>query len=211
MGLFDMGDIDWGQIASGMGTPGVPDFNARFNGQQPLPPMLPQPSMQSPISPEALASNAAARGVPPPPVDLAPGPPMRMPSPDAVQDWRNGVDASMGGKPGEVGAALTGQTAGPMDITSQAQKAGVAAQSGSTDVSAQSKDKSKLDKFAEALKGVQAPKSPELQRLSTPNAPRPTTQIKGGDIIALLQAMGQQAGGGTGYSLPSTLGAALRK
>jgi hypothetical protein len=97
-----------------------------------------------------------------------------------------------------------------MDITSQAQKDTVTAQSAPTDVSAQSKDGGKLDKFAAALKGVQAPKGPELQRLGTPAAPRATTAIKGGDIIALLQAI--NAGqAGSNYNLPSTLGAALRK
>lgn len=204
--MFDLGDIDWSQIASGMPTPGGPSFDQRFSGGGPPPqmPVAPNP-MQSPISPEALASNAAARGVPPPPMDL--GPPVRMPPAGANEAWRSGVDADMGGQPGQVGAALTGKTVGaPMDITSDAQKAGT----GATDMSAQSKQPGKLDKFAEALKGVKAPAGPELQKLGTPAAPRPVNSIKGGDLMALLQMLGSQAGG-TDYKLPSTLGAALRK
>lgn len=214
MAWYDLGsDIDWGQILGGTPETMVPQptFQDRFNsatGQ--MPSMLPQPQAnQSPISPEALASSAAARGVPPPPVDITP--PLRMPSPGAVDQWRTGVDSDMGGRPGEVGAALTGKTVGaPMDITSQAQKDTVAAGGAPTDMSAQSKDKQKLDKFAEALKGVKAPPAPVLQKLGTPAAPRATTAIKGGDIIALLQAInaGQS---GSSYNLPSTLGAALRK
>lgn len=204
-----MGDFDWGQLATGFPTPGGPTFDQRFGGGGPPPtmpqmPVAPNP-MQSPISPEALARNAAARGVPPPPMDL--GPPVRMPPAGATEAWRSGVDADMGGKPGEVGAALTGKTVGaPLDLTSDAQKAGT----GSTDMSAQKKEPGKLDKFAEALKGVKMPAGPELQKLGTPAAPRPVNSIKGGDLMALLQMLGSQAGG-TDYKLPSTLGAALRK
>lgn len=212
MAMFDnpMGDIDWSQLL----PQAAPTFAERFQGGGPPPTMPPAPSlgsnvgpgpMDSPISPEAFARNAAARGVPPPPADLAP--PMRMPPPEAVDAWRGSVDATMGGKPGEVGAALTGKTVGaPMDITSEAQKAGT----GATEMSAQAKPPGQLDKFAEALKGAKMPENPALQRLSTPNAPRPTTQIKGGELMALLQMLGGQAGG-TDYKLPSTLGAALRK
>jgi hypothetical protein len=92
-----------------------------------------------------------------------------------------------------------------MDITSDAQKAGTAP----TDVSAQSKPDG-MGKLAETLKGVKMPASPELQRLGTPAAPRPTTQIKGGDLIALLQSLNASPGASS-YNLPSTLGAAIRK
>lgn len=207
-GNLDMYGSGPGQLNEGMGggvfgqlPVGFNDrFDAAFPQMQPQRPLGPTP-MQSPISPEALASSAAARGMPPPPMDLAP---MRMPSPEAVQAWRDGVDAT---KPGAVGAALTGKTVGePMDIRPpiQAQQ-----QDAPTDVSAAKKD-GKLDKFAEALKGVKAPAGPELQKLGTPAVPRPYTQIKAGDLMALLQTInaGQQGGS---YNLPSTLGAALRK
>lgn len=168
----------------------------RSNAMQPNianPPM--QPPFQSvvsegnpnvsPISPEFLAKNAAARGVPPPPVDIAPG---------------------------DVGAALTGRTmaspvrrpqtgpGAPMDITSEAQKASVDG----------APSQKPGNGFMDALKGVKAPTAPQNQRISTPAAPRLTASIKGGDIIALLQSL--NAGGAKGgLDLPSTLGQALMR
>ncbi len=65
------------------------------------------------------------------------------------------------------------------------------------------------DRIVDALKGVKAPASPELQRISTPPPPRPTSAIKSGDLMALLAAM-SGGGGGSGPKLPSTRGAALR-
>lgn len=210
MGLFDdPGAIDWGQLATGMGTPGMGDnFADRFKGGPPLPippPMVPPggamaapppTAMQSPISPEALAASAAARGIPPPAHDLTP------PAPPPVRLLGSTFGPNDGG--GDVGSALTGKSAGaPLDITSPAQKAGVASEATAT--------KEPLGKFAEALKGVKMPADPVLQKISSPSAPRPTTQIKGGDIVALLQALNAGAGAGAGLKLPSTLGQALGK
>jgi hypothetical protein len=161
--------------------------------QAPLAATIPQNVSPVSMTPEALAANAAARGVPPPPVDLAP-------------------DAG----PTDVGAALTGNTVplprprpqgtdvgaqsrpgAPMDITSDAQKAGAGADG-------------KKPSFLDALKGVKAPPNPEVQKISTPAAPRPTTAIKGGDLMALLTALNAAPGAG-GIKLPSTLGQALGK
>lgn len=182
MGLFDgdLGGIDWGMLAGGMQTPGM------------LPPAMPQ------VTPELLAKNAAARGVPPPPVDIAPTAP-----------------SSLGGS---VGAALTGNTVpmpqarptdmsasarppgAPLDITSPAQNVATAAAAGGLD--------KKFGDIGTALKGVTMPKGPELQKLGTPSAPRATTAIKGGDIIALLQSL-NAAPGASGLKLPSTLSQAI--
>jgi len=84
-----------------------------------------------------------------------------------------------------------------LDIRSEAQKTG-------EDAAASGKEPT----LADALRGVKMPAGPETQKLGTPAAPRPTGQIKGGEILALLQAM-TAGGGGTGYQLPSTLGQAL--
>jgi hypothetical protein len=194
-GLFDfLGSTTYGADAT---LPGMMDYAQPPQMLKPgvMPamgnPLMPQPDlMTSPISPEVLAKNAAARGIPPPPVDFTPG---------------------------DVGAALTGSNVplprsrppvmaqgggpgAPMDITSQAQKdsAGAEAQQGGG------------NKLMEALKGVKMPANPELQRVATPAAPRPTTAIKGGDLIALLQSLqaGKPAGG---LDLPATLGQALRQ
>lgn len=66
------------------------------------------------------------------------------------------------------------------------------------------------NRLLETLRGVKMPQGPELQRVATPAAPRPTSQIKSGELLALLQAAGgPAAGGGVDYKLPSTLGMAL--
>lgn len=221
MGLFgDQGGMDWSQIlgeASAM--PPVqppPDFSQRFGAAFPQtgnPPTMPQ----SPISPEVLAQNAAARGIPPPPVDVAPTipslPPIRQPAQDAVNNWRKDSDMMRGVGTSDVGAALTGNTvdAAPKSFPGAGTPTSLAAPS--TDISAQSKTpakKDELDAFAKALQGVKAPAAPVLQHLSTPVAPRPSTQIKGGDLIALLQSLNAAPGAG-GLKLPSTLGQALGK
>lgn len=59
--------------------------------------------------------------------------------------------------------------------------------------------------IAAALKGVQAPAAPAAQKVATPNAPRPTGTIKGGDLQALLMALNAAPGAG-GIKLPTTLG-----
>jgi hypothetical protein len=59
------------------------------------------------------------------------------------------------------------------------------------------------------LKGVQAPAPPALQKIATPNAPRPTGTIKGGELMALLAAIGA-GGGGQGGGGGRTLGQTLK-
>lgn len=184
MGLFDdTSGIDWGQLASGVTTPDAASFDQRFPKPPSVmpPPMPVGPSaMQSPISPESLAATAAARGIPPPAQDLTPGPP-----PPIV--------------PGDVGAALTGAPGAPMDITSAAQKAPMAAPA-----------EAKKPDLATALRGVQAPKPPEVQKVSSPSAPRPQNTIKGGDLFAMLSALNAAPGAG-GLKLPATLNEAIKR
>jgi len=204
------GDIDWGMILNANGlTPPAPGFDERFSAARPQGnfPAAPSP-MTSPISPEALAQSAAARGVPPPPVDVAPTP-IRMPDNNVGSSgWRNDFD-TMANTGGDVGAALTGKTVSvpPTDIRTPVQQQAEA----STDVSAQSKKDGGPPSLSDALKGVKAPTGPELQRLGTPAAPRPTTQIKGGELLALMQLLNSSGQAGSEYKLPSTLGAAIRK
>src|SRR5580765_8700419 len=80
---------------------------------------------------------------------------------------------------GSVGAALTGKTDTP------------AGTSGATDVSARAKtpEDKKLETLATMLKGIKAPADPVLQKISTPAAPRPTSNIKSGDLQSLLLAL----------------------
>lgn len=207
--MFDwsslFGDLSgYGNVGEGGWAPPEPprpSFDSRFGAAFPNANAVPS----SPIAPEALARNLAARGVPPPPVDAPSLPPIRMPDNNVGSStWR--ADNDLAANAGGLGAELRGPSGpAPTDIRSDAQKASV----GSTEMSAQARP-SAMDQFAQTLKGVKMPAGPELQRLGTPSAPRPTTQIKGGDIIALLQAL-NAAPGGDSYKLPSTLGAALRR
>jgi hypothetical protein len=48
-----------------------------------------------------------------------------------------------------------------------------------------------------------------LQKIATPNAPRPTGTIKGGELMALLAAIGA-GGGGQGGGGGRTLGQTLK-
>ena len=206
-----MGLFDW--LNAGMGADpnnldliqGGPDstFADRFAAARPqgVPPVAPN---TSPISPEALAANAAARGIPPPPTDFTPpvinpGDPHRLSGQPAMDAWRANAD---------VGSALTGNVGPPpLDIRTPVQQA---AAGGSTDLSAQARGGSEKGNLAEALKGVKMPVAPEIQKLGTPSAPRVSTAIKGGQLVALLQAL-NAAPGAASLNLPSTLGAAIRR
>lgn len=200
-------------------TPPVPAQG--FDGSSAAPVGMP-PVQGLDLAPDMIAKNAAARGVPPPPVDLRPS-------------WADARGADFGG----VGAALTGTTVpmpkprpgimaqggdeGPVGPTSvggaplaAAGPTSLGGPNGHTPLSGAKPAGAKpdgKDRLLEGLKGVKAPDAPALQRLGTPAAPRPTTAIKGGDIIALLQSLGAVGGGGGGggAGLPPTLGAALRR
>jgi hypothetical protein len=217
MGMFDGMDLDWGQIASGMPTPGsapAPGFNDRFGAAFP----------RSPIAPEQLAQNLAARGVPPPPVDIPvgaaltgndgvvnPNEPFRMPDQRSVDNWRADTDvtnAGIGGSPAPKGMGGSAPGA-PMNIQSPVQQQQVAQAGAPTDISASAK-KPGGDSLLDALKGIKAPASPEIQRFGTPAAPKVTANIKGGNLLAMLQALNVGQGAGD-RNLPATLASALRR
>jgi len=116
-----------------------------------------------------------------------------------MDTWRANAD---------VGSALTGNAGTPpTDIRTPVQQA---AAGGSTDLSAQARGGGEKGNLAEALKGVKMPVAPEIQKLGTPSAPRVSTAIKGGQLVALLQAL-NAAPGAASLNLPSTLGAAIRR
>lgn len=208
--------MDWSSILAGLGGMGGltnPEAPVPFDSRWPTPGMTAEtmPTMaQSPITPENIAQTMSARGIPPPATDLAPP----MPSTVGPEPFRlHGSTFGPNDMGPELGSALLGNTTtggpsvgAPMDIKTEAQRG-----SETTDMSAQSKDKEKdkTPSFADSLRGVKAPAGPELQRLATPAAPRPTNQIKGGEILALLQAMNAGGQGVSNYALPSTLGQAL--
>lgn len=216
MGLFD-NSVNW-MSPSGVNPYDDASFNQRFRGGPSAP--LGNPEFQSPIDPAVLASTLARQGIPPPPQDMTPKAALPVPAVDPVRlqgsTWGTEGPPPLGDglglprgtgdtgvAPGGVGAALTGNS--PTDIRTPVQKAAEAP----TDVSAQSKDKT--PGLADVLRGTKMPAGPELQKLGTPAAPRATTAIKGGDLIALLQAMGMNPAAGGGMKLPGTLGEAIRK
>jgi len=200
MGLFD-GGFDMNALmqmlgpgaanAAGAGGPSFDDrFGASFpNGPgpemnpNPVPPggvPLPRPN---PLQPSAEEMAGATRtGLPGPEMNPALAPPVVPPG---------GVGAALAGTPivGPEGPALAPPALGT---------------SGATDISAQSKTPQRPG-LAEALKGVKAPPEPTLQKISSPNAPRPTGTIKGGDLQALLMALNAGAPN-LNRQLPVTLG-----
>lgn len=65
------------------------------------------------------------------------------------------------------------------------------------------------DKLMATLRGVQVPKPPEPQKVSTPHPPVPRP-IPGGQLLALLEGLNAARNSGAGgLHLPSTLGQAL--
>jgi len=128
--------------------------------------------------------------------------------PAAYARWRNETPLPLpGGEVSDVGGALTGN-APPADIRTDTQRG--AENANAAVPAAAGAAKPPLGAFAEALRGVKMPTAPEIQKLGTPAAPRISTAIKGGDLIALLHALNAAPGAGA-YNLPSTLGAAIRK
>lgn len=222
MGLFDGIDPNLLQqiFASGAGpnapmmptpppqltlTPQGPGFADRFDASRPSGVM---PS--SPISPEAVAHNLAARGVPPPPVDVPPAaasPAPNMPtyrndvSPEAMDKWRASVDvggALTGNSPVAGGTAVPPQQL-PLNIKTPVQQTAEAAP---TDVSASANQQGGLGK---ALSGLKMPANPTVQHIASPAAPKANARVQPSQLIALLQQLG--IGGAT----PNPLGQAIRR
>ena len=134
---------------------------------------------------------------------VAPGatglPPITVPPPDEVTPPVRLQGSTYGATEPpplpDVGAALAGTSAAPVAATAAAPFVPQGA-SAATDISARAKTPDETrPSLSQALRGVVAPKGPELQKISSPNAPRATGTIKGGDLQALLMAL--NAVGGT--------------
>jgi hypothetical protein len=146
--------------------------------------LLSVPGLMSQINgdPMGFATSAAAAGVPPPPLPTS-GPPSMsgMPPMGPTMDQMNGVQPSVPAPLDSLGSAMEPQA------------------------TARAPGQANLGGLAAAAR----PQTPQPQRVGTPSVPRPTQQIKTGELLALLQALG---GGGIQpdpYRLPSTLGAAM--
>lgn len=228
MGLFDGGggggfDLEalLGMLGPGaanaaggpMPMPGFDDAT-RTAGADALRNAAPQNLGQDLVNPNPVPEGTVPLPKPFPGVqDLGGGPPT-VPGQPPVQmglpgPTMNPAIPTAAVPPGGVGAALSGEpipgAQGPTSVGG-APLAAPGGTSGATDISAQAKGEAKRPSLAEALKGVKAPPEAQLQKIATPNAPRPTTQIRGGDLQALLMALNAGAPNMT-RQLPVTLGA----
>jgi hypothetical protein len=149
----------------------------------------------------ALLGGPDTRPVTPTPVPTTsytqqpPGPQTSLPPPQEVPSV-----------PAQAAPGTPGQPATPQ--TTQA----ATSQAAGSDAEAKKKEKSSAEKIVEGLKGVAALKPPEPQKVITPNPVNPShpAAIKGGNIAALLQLLGQQQPQQQlGTKIPLSLGAVL--
>lgn len=178
-GLFDILSMFGPNAANAAGV--VPGFDERFGAAFP---------QNTEVNPNPVAPGTVPLPTPAPPELSAP--------PAVIAGANRGVGAvplNRGVPEQDVGAALAAPDVASLEARAPTLGAEgpVAPESVSTDISAQSRGEQRPS-LAQALRGVQAPRPPELQRIATPNAPRATGTIKGGDLQALLMAL--NAGGG---------------
>lgn len=120
-----------------------------------------------------------------------------------------------GGQPVSLGsrtAATEPRAAGQPSYTPEQESLSTQGMDASATGSSQDKkagEKSSFDKFAEGLRGVQAPKPPDVVKPSTPGIVPPRGDIKTGELLAMLLAAAS-AGGGGGVKPATTLNASLK-
>ena len=216
MGLFDGGGFDMDALMNMINPMGTAEAaNALGPNGAPQTGLTPDALAASVANTPPLSSLPAITPPPPPPAAPPPAPTDGLgtdaPPPNPIVSLDRGLatPAAAGGgaapvlaKPSldqiatdnAVGAALTGGAAEP-------------APGGNTDVGARAKspDDAKNPSLATALRGVKMPAAPAVQKISSPSAPRPTGQIKGGELIALLNALNSGAPS-MARQLPVTLG-----
>lgn len=144
------------------------------------------------FSPELIAQRAIAEGIPPPP--MAPGARINDAFGALLQPTAGATPVPTIGPP----AAAPVPPAAPTLDPFSAELPGAAPQNSNM-----------ADRLLSTLRNVKAPEAPTPQRVGTPAAPRPSSPIQSGQLLALLAALGVGEGQ-SGMKLPSTLGAALR-
>lgn len=162
-------------------------------------------------NPELVAAEMAAKGVPPPtaPVNYAGGDALGA----ALEGGPQGVDPNFNPaaspvpiptpRPQVPGAGAAATPPSTVHEEGAAVDPAAAAAPGSAEASLTNPN---MKTLAGALKGVQAPANPALQKLGTPAAPRPGQAVRVGELMQLLGLMGGQGGE---RKLPPTLGMAL--
>lgn len=182
---------------------------------RPMEGQAPFPEVPSTALPFGEPGGVGIPNLPPEvnPSPVAPGSvPLPVPVPEAARDLGGGPPTIPGLPPirtglpaissDAFGGAFTGNSSVPPAQGPTPSGATVDAAARATDMSAQAKQREGL---ADALKGVGAIKPPEVQKISSPNAPRPTGTIKAGDLQALLLALNAGAPA-MERKLPMTLG-----
>jgi len=203
MGLFD-GGFDMDALMKMIGPDAANAANAIGPNGAPTAPLTPDALMGSPqaqsvlagvpkpVIPQPITPTEVGPGVAPPPTD---GRPVE-PPPNNIMTLNAGAPEPPVA-PGGIGAALRGT--GVDNLQARAPASGAEGPTAPSTPSAEPQRPS----LAQALKGAQMPAAPVQQKISSPNAPRPTGQIKAGDLQALLLAL--NAAGGPGMPRP-TLG-----
>jgi hypothetical protein len=195
MGLFDGGfDMDalaqmLNPVSSAQAAPMQPDFADRFGAAFP-----------NAAAPDLANPNPVQPGTVPMPRPN----PLQPPPQEVANAVRTGLPGPRDTQPADVGAALTQPAIGPTSVGGA--PLGPPPTPGPMDANAQAKPGETRPSLAQALKGVSAPPAPVLQKISSPNAPRPTGTIKGGDLQALLMALNAGVPALAGRQLPVTLG-----
>jgi hypothetical protein len=198
MGLFDGFDPEaLMRMLNPMGTANAAEAPMNLGGLTPEALVASQVAKNPTINPATFTSPGATllptggdTGV-----GLPPAPPAVVPPVEPVR-----LQGSTFGTtpppplPADVGAALSG-SAEPVAASAAAPFVPQGA-SAATDISARAKTPDETrPSLSQALRGVVAPKPPELQKIASPNAPRATGTIKGGDLQALLMALNAGAAG----------------
>lgn len=183
------------------GFTGIDPLTGQAEMPQAPPPVPLDPSLTPPTRlPPVQALDAVAPQQP-----MTPGPQVTItppPSPPPIKPPVSPTSGAPASQPDQqLGAAIGGTPGAPMDIRSEAQKAGEA--------NPQQVGKGPMDRLAGALKGVQPPKAPEPLKIGAPNLPRGGAMPKSSQVAALLASLSPQSSGG--LQLPQTLGAAIKR
>lgn len=190
-------DLSWlfgiGQAAAanGIPPPSIDSFGDRFNAYAGAPA---GPPVQAPGG----APAAITQALEPPQVPMPMARPADAPGVFAFDPGGNGGGAPVvADTTPDLGASLAPEgTAG--------QK--YAGPIGPQQPSGPGSDPKRMNDLLATLRGVQVAQPPAPQRVATPALPRPTGAIQGGQIIALLNALGMAP---QAPQLPTTLGQGL--
>lgn len=167
-----------------MGAGGQPDFAAMTAGTLAQNGIRPDQFLRDP----SLLSAAAPSGG-------------QFPSLGSSLGGERGWDSTPVAYPGgpEVSPTTGQPTTKPLDIRSDAQKTSDEASNASAEGTTKDKGGDMAKRITDTLRGVQMPKPPAPQTVHTPapTLPRPMAGVKGGQLVALLQALGARAQGAT--------------